>query len=49
MRSTFDIELAQALRASETEWLRQSAARLRAAHAQARRERRPRRNGTDAR
>ena len=39
MRATFDLEHAHRLRESETEWLRQSAARIRAAHAGSTRER----------
>jgi len=39
MRATFDPEHAHRLRQSETEWLRQSAARIRAAHARVKQER----------
>ena len=49
MRATVDLEHAHRLRESETEWLRQSAARIRAAHARDRRERRLRTSGKDAR
>ncbi|HEY0904145.1 MAG TPA: hypothetical protein VGE14_09675 [Marmoricola sp.] len=49
MRATFEPEHAHRLRESETEWLRQSAARIRAAHARDRRERRLRTSGKDAR
>ena len=49
MRARFDVEHAHRLRESEVEWLRQSAARIRAAHARDRRERRLRTSGKNAR
>jgi hypothetical protein len=49
MTATFDLELAHRLRESETEWLRQSAARIHAAHVRARREHERVEAGEDAR
>ncbi|HEY0948885.1 hypothetical protein [Nocardioides sp.] len=49
MRATFDLEHAHRLRESETEWLRQSAARIRAAHACGRQERELLETAEDAR
>lgn len=49
MSATFDLEHAHRLRESETEWLRQSAARLHAAQLRAKRERQPREGREESR